>query len=360
MLKTGICPRCKKGPRNLTSRDPESGSNICQVCYSKITGKISPMKIGICSECGKGPGKTIYRHPDPEKKRNICPNCYGKFKRLEKNLSAPVKSLPVKVAKPKVEKTEKRRIKYPDKESVIKALELRVREGKENCSSNIALEDMTLCKAAHKFGVALLNKRSQKCETTISRSESKPLRLARTPVIVPSSTPAPIIRKRKANAKKPGKKAKYPTREATIEALEFRETQGEENFPSVLGIEDVTLYQAVLRFDIELPRKKDPPIRYYLGDLARNQNPKDPYICGKIGKVVGVNERVILVKFNEPGRVIRIYGKWFNLNNITLDTRNPRSLAETPKESRALTEEFKACLFSCLPSHTVSFVSSHF
>ena len=193
MVRRGICPVCNNGPKKLVYCHPESREKICPTCYFRITGKSLPVKIGICSECGNGPKKTTYNHPDPEKEGNICHNCHSKFKRLEKRLGTPVKSLPVKVARLTVKRSEKRRPKYPDRKSVIKALEARIREGKENYLNKLALEDMTLYRAVHKFEVDLPRK----------RDASKPSRLAKTPVIVSSSTPAPITKEKEENSKEP-------------------------------------------------------------------------------------------------------------------------------------------------------------
>lgn len=334
MPKIGICPICNEGPKSLTDCDPETKKSICQSCYHKITGKTQLAKISICSECGKGPKKTNYRHPDPEK-GNICHNCHNKFERLQKRSSVPIRSLPVKVFKPKVEKTEKSRLKYPDKESVIKALEDRIKQGKEIYPSRIAIENMTLYRAIKRFEVVLQKRESQGRKPTIPKKAKKPVRLAETPVIAPLPAPASTIIEREENTSKQDIDAKHPTRKATIEDLESREIQEKENFPSVLEIEDNLLYQAALRFEVELPNKRNPFIRYYPGDLVRNQNSRDSFMYGKVGKVVSASERVVRVKFTESGdidgkseNVSRIYEKWFSLNNITLHARNPGNLAE--------------------------------
>lgn len=324
MSKTGICPRCNKGPKILPYYDPESRESICQTCYFKVTGKTRAVKIGICSECGKGPKKIIYYHPDPEKKGNICPNCHKKFKRLEKRLSVLVKSLPVKVTRPAVKRLEERKVKYPDRESVMKALEIRAREGKENYLSNLAIEDRTLYRAIQKLEIKLLRKKGQERKPIIvSGRTNKPAKLAKTPVIALPFTLAPTIINR---ANKPERKAKYSTREATIETLESREIQGKENFSDVLGIEDIPLYQAALRFEVELPKKKNPPTIYYPGDLVKNRNQKDLSICERIGKVVSINDKEVRVDFEEPTKTIRVYQKWYNINNIVLHARNTRDL----------------------------------
>ena len=290
-------------------------------------------KIGICSVCNKGPRKIPYLHPD-ETGQNICHACYTRIKRYR--AKGIFSSLPViKVKKDK--KSEGRKAKYPTKEAVIKALEVRTREGKENYLGRLAIEDMTLYRAVHKFGVNLPKKESQERKPTTVRKTSKSARLAKSPTVVPSPVPvravAPSrsIRERKENAKKPGREPKYPTRESAVEALEIREAQGKENFPSVLGAEDISLYQTALKFEVELPRKENPPTRYFSGDLVKNQNPKDPGICGKIGVAISNSEKEVKVNFKEPGGVRRIYLKWYNLNNIVLHARNPRRLAEKAK-----------------------------
>ncbi len=52
------------------------------------------------------------------------------------------------------------------------------------------------------------------------------------------------------------KKAKYPTRESVMAALEARTTAGKENYPSALDPEDISLYVAARRFGVELPKKE--------------------------------------------------------------------------------------------------------
>lgn len=257
MLKKGICPICNRGPRNLTSRHPETRKHICSTCYRKATGKRNPVKRGICPKCKKGPRAVNYLHP--KTRQNICYNCYSKIKHRERGLLR----VPKKSKKPVVTKRLKRENPYPTRKSVVEALEVRTRE----------------------------------------------------------------------DAKKPGRKAKYLNKEAVIAVLEDREIQEEENFPSVL---QTTLYHSALRFSIELPIKKNHPVRYYSGDLVKNQNPKDPDICGMVGKVLDSSKKEVRVDFRERGGVTRVYRKWVNLNNITLHARNSLTPVETAKREVVL------------------------
>lgn len=298
-------------------------------------------KIGICPVCNKGPKKIPYLHPDGTG-QNICHACNARIKRYRaKGIS---RSLPIIKTK-KEENLEGRKIKYPDKESVEAALKTRAATGKENYLGRLAIEDVTLYRAVHKFGANLPRKESQERKPTTARKTSKPARLAKPPTVTVVPSPAPArtvvpsrsIEEREENAKKPGREPKYPTRESVIEALETREVQGKENFPSVLGIENVSLYQTALRFEVELPRKENPLTIYFSGDLVRNQNPKDSGIYGKIGTVISnsdkevSNDKEVRVDFKEHGDITRVYVKWHNLNNIVLHARNPRRLAEKAK-----------------------------
>ena len=122
--------------------------------------------------------------------------------------------------------------------------------------------------------------------------------------------------KERRTGKKPGRKPKYPSREAIIATLEERESGGKDNFPSTLFSEDLALYRSTFRFEVELPRRGCSYDGYCLGDSVENRNEKDPYVCGRIGKVVFVSEKSVKVNFGEPGRIIRVYEKWYNLNNI--------------------------------------------
>ena len=166
---------------------------------------------------------------------------------------------------------------------------------------------------------------------------NEPARLAQIPAIAPSLATVGAggsnksIREEKENVKEPERKEKYPNRKSVIAALEDRETQGKENFSDILNIDDIPLYQAVLEFEVELPKKEDFPVRYYPKDLVKNQNLKDPDICGKIGWVVRSSEKEVVVDFREVTRIVRVYQKWYNLNNIILHARNLRSLAEIAK-----------------------------
>jgi len=127
---------------------------------------------------------------------------------------------------------------------------------------------------------------------------------------------------------KPKRKSKYLSREVAIVELEAREARGEKNFPGILQKEDVPLYNAARMFGIELPTRKNPPAVYYKGDLVRNQNPKDFDICGKIGEVLGASEKGARVDFGEreQRKIVRVYLKWQNLNNIVLHDRKPMTL----------------------------------
>ena len=124
------------------------------------------------------------------------------------------------------------------------------------------------------------------------------------------------------DTRKPRRKLKYPDRKIVIVALEEREVQGKENFPSVLRLENGFLYSLALKFDVELPMKRHPWVRYYPGDLALSQNLKDPDIYGKIGKVLESSEKEVRVTFGEGWQITRVYRKWENFNNITLYIRS--------------------------------------
>ncbi len=124
------------------------------------------------------------------------------------------------------------------------------------------------------------------------------------------------------DTRKPRRKLKYPDKEAVIAVLEEREVQGEENFPSVLRLKNGFLYSSALKFDVELPMKRHPWVRYYPGDLVLSQNLKAPDIYEKIGKVLESSEKEVRVTFRERGHITRVYRKWENFNNITLYVRS--------------------------------------
>lgn len=72
---------------------------------------------------------------------------------------------------------------------------------------------------------------------------------------------------------------------------------------------------------IKRREKNIPLVKYYLGDLVRNRNPKDPDVYGRIGKVVESSEKKARVNFGERGHVTRVYRKGENFKNITLYAR---------------------------------------
>ena len=259
------------------------------------------VKRGRCPSCQKEP--RIIAFVDPVTRANICRTCYRKAQAKNPELVMSEKrlvgrsttsSLPVprRAAGPKINIC-------PECDKGPKKLLYRHPETGQN-----------ICQA---------------CYQRIKRQNARK-----------TFRPAPVIRGRKEKAKKPGRKARYPAREAAIEALEAREVQEKENFPNVLGVEDSPLYYAALRFGVELPSKKNPPVRYYPEDLVKNQNSKDPDICDKVGKVVSANERVTRVDFSEAGRVIRVYKKWLNINHIVLSVRKTRRSVKKLPENKAL------------------------
>lgn len=262
-------------------------------------------KEGICPVCARGPRKLLYHNPD-DKKQRICPACYARITRYRS------KGIDRSLPQPKKEKnTTGRKIKYPDKEAVDAALKSRTAAGKENYATVIAVEDMTLYRKAKEFGVSLLKKEARK---------EKPAKVKRTNTAYFTRRPRSPeiqIKPRKRN----GRKLKYATREAAIVVLESRESLGKENCPSILQKEDSSLYRACFAFEVELPRRGASYNHYYFGDLVANQNPKDPEIYGRIGRVVYADEKRVKVDFKEAGRIIRVYEKWYNLGNIVLHTR---------------------------------------
>lgn len=349
MSKIGICPGCDHSSKNLQYRHPKTGAIVCHNCYEKAIEEIilerkqgarenkNQKRMGVCPNCGQGPKELNYRHP--QSREPICHNCYSKIKRREKRLANPK---PPKIPKPVIRKTRGRNL-YPDRISVIKALEARTEEGKHNYASILFAQDAVLYRQAHRFKVELPKKETQKRRPVAAKKIKKSVKL-RKPKIVASSLAATrragsgrTIRKKKEHPNKPGRKAKYPTRELVIAALEAREAQGKEIFPNALWEEDIPLYQAALRLGVELPKRNNPPVRYYCGDLVRNRNLKDPTVCGRIGQVILSDEKEVMVDFKEPGNVKRVYQKRYNLNNIALHARHPRNLAKiTEKEEPRL------------------------
>jgi hypothetical protein len=342
----GICPKCGKS-RSLRCPDPETKKPICFACYLKATGL-----FGICPKCGKGERPLPYR--DRETNQHICHSCHARMIRREKGVlpresrypdkKAAIKALAARKKRgkqnnPKALKEEddqlyrrareldvplpvlSRRGLYSTKESVVKALETRSVAGKKNNAKVLISDDTTLYRKALKFGVKL-----PRAVPVAVKRVTKPARLHKTPVIAPSPATMKTTkprRKIRAEKKKPGRKAKYLSKESVIATLENREAQGKENFPSVLCQDDSALYRSVLKFGVELPTKENPPVRYYPWDLVKNQNPKDPSVFGKIGEVLTADDRVVRTSFGERGRIRRIYKKWENLNNITLHARKP-------------------------------------
>lgn len=307
MIKNGICPACNQGPRDLKCRHPETKQWICLTCYRKAT------TMGTCPECKKEQRVLCYLHP--KTKKPICHSCYARIKRRERGLRR-VPGLPKKPTEP-VALRKYRKNPYPTKKSVIEALKARARDGKKNNAAALYLEDASLYRKARKFEVELPETKHTRTKSTTEKRAKKPARLHRgyrMPAVVPSAVAEEDVEELE-------RKAKYPTKEAVIAVLEGREMQGKENFPSVLQMEDTALYRSVQMFEVELPIKENPPVRYYLGDLVMNQNPKDPDIYGKIGRVVESSEKETRVNFKERGRITRVYRKWENLNNITLHIR---------------------------------------
>ena len=283
-------------------------------------------KEGICPVCHKGPRKLLYRNPD-DKKQEICPACYARITRYRsKGIN---RSLP----QPKLKKeknTTGRKIKYPNKEAVEAALKSRTTAGKENYATVIAVEDMTLYRKAKEFGVSLLKKEIQRGKPARVEKASKPAieKRTNTPYFVRRQK---LTERQEKLRKKNGRKPKYPTRESVIVILENRKSLDKDNFPSALQKEESSLYRACSVFEVELPRKGVSYNHYYFGDLVTNQNPKDPGICGEIGKVVYADEKRVKVDFKEAGRITRVYEKWYNLGNIVLHTRNTRRITKKPK-----------------------------
>jgi hypothetical protein len=348
----GICPECKKY-KSLRYRHPKKKVPICSACYLTEIGK-----VGLCTRCKEGPKMIPYR--DPETNEPICHNCHAKIKRAEKGLplrknlyptsESVIEALAVrekegkqnyarvlhvenpslyrkalKFGIPLPRRESFRKNPYPTRESVIEALRTRIREGKDNNAGVLISEDMSLYRKALKFGVWL-----PRAKFAAGKKARKEAAVVPSPAAVRTVEPDRVVSRRKENAKKPGRKGKYPDKEAVIAPLEGREAQGKENFPSVLQREDAALYHAALRFSVELPTKENPPIIYCSGDLVKNR--KDPSLYGKIGEVLGANEKGARVDFKEQGKVIRVYLKWRNLGNITLHRRNPMMSLETAQK----------------------------
>ncbi len=281
---------------------------------------------GICPVCGKGPRNLPYFNPD-DKKQNICHACYARIRRYR------AKGISRSLSEPKVEKEKKTKgikIKYPDKEAVEAALKTRTAADKENYAGVIALEDMTLYRKAKEFGVSLPKREIQRQKSAKTKEVSKPTAEKRTNSAYFNRRPV-LARIQEKSHRRNGRKAKYPARELAIVVLETREAQGKENCYTVLLKEDLSLYLACRRFEIELQRRGDHKTQYCLGDLVRNQNTRDYGICGKEGMVVRVDEKAVRVNFDEAGRITRVYEKWYNLNNIILCARpNKKGLAKKP------------------------------
>jgi hypothetical protein len=231
---------------------------------------------------------------------------------------------------PKVKKEKfGRKIKYPTKESVEEEKRKRAERGEESNATLLNKVDAALYRAARKFGVELPIKQNQRQKVTKNerpvaismmgkgRKKRFPASRRRTnsPYFVKRTKPAAVQQEAKRGN---GRKPKYPSRELGIVALENREVTGKANFPSVLQKEDSALYRCSCVFEVELPRKGYSYDGYHLGDSVKNLNERDPYVCGKTGKVIFVNGKVVKVNFGEPGRIIRVYEKWYNWNNIIL------------------------------------------
>lgn len=356
MSEKGICPRCKKY-KSLRYRHPKTKVPICSACYLIATGK-----VGFCTRCKEGPKLIPYR--DPETKEPICHNCHYKIKRTEKGLplrenryptsESVIEALAVRekegkqnyagvllVENPSLYRKARkfgiplprrksfRKNPYPTRESVIEALRARTREGKQNNAKVLIVEDVTLYRKALKFGVALPRTRF-----VVPRRAKKPAISHKTSVVTPSPVVEHrVIDKSEESSKKPLGEPKYSSRKATIAALEARKGRREENFPDVLMEEDILLCCAARKFGVELPARENSPVVYYGEDLVRNQNPRDTALFGQIGRVLGANKKGVAVDFGEKGRVKRVYEYDFNISNIVLHARNSTTLREVaPKE----------------------------
>jgi hypothetical protein len=287
----GICPSCGEGPRELRYIHPKTRKYICLYCYFSL-----PEKLGICARCGQGPKPLPHR--DPKTKERICANCYKKL---------------------------------PERIGICS----RCGRGPKLLPHRDRGTGGRICSACY-----VRSRYKKKREEKRLLAPSEPMKPATShetpvsPVAVRTVEPGRIISRRREDAKKPGRKARYPTKEVVIATLEDREAQGKENFPGVLQPENAALYCAALRFGVELPTKKNPPNVYYPGDLVENL--KDPSLRGVIGKVLyrfpGTSEDEVRVSFGEPRRVIRFYKKWENLNNITLHARKSAMMVKVAEK----------------------------